>query len=122
MPTKKPATKTAPKKAAKPAVKKTTKPVAKPKARPAAKKKVAAQSHQTFRVSRPTSNFFSFKITDQTIYWAILMVLVLAFGAWTIRQEIEIQRIYDSIELNEASIDELDQKSVEIIKNKQAQQ
>ena len=122
MPTKKPATKPAPNKAAKPAAKKTTKPVAKPKARTVVKKKAAAQSHQSFRVSQPTNKFFTFKVTDQTVYWAVLMVFVLAFGAWTIRQEIEIQKIYDSIETNEASIDQLDEKSVQILKSKQQAQ
>lgn len=116
MPTKKPAPKTA--------TKTTAKSAAKPKTR-AAKKHVAATSrtHQSFRVSKPANNFFSFKITNQSAYWAILMLLVLLLGAWTIRQEVEIQRIYDSIETNAASIDELDQKSVEILKNKkQAEQ
>lgn len=62
---------------------------------------------RSFKRSTPETSFFTFKLTQQTLYWLILSVIVLILGVWVIRLETEIQGIYDSIEANSALIDEV---------------
>lgn len=62
---------------------------------------------QSFKRSQPEERFFTFKLTQQTLYWLILSVIVLILGVWVIRLEAEVQGIYDSIEANNALIDDV---------------
>lgn len=80
--------------------------------KPATKKSVATKSTknasmQSFKVSTPETSFFTFKLTQQTLYWLILSVIVLILGVWVLRLESEVQGIYDSIEANNALIDDI---------------
>lgn len=43
-------------------------------------------------------------ITEQTIYWAVLGIIVLAFGAWVLVVNDRIQRIYDQIDAQMISL------------------
>lgn len=88
--TKKTATKTAAKKPAS-ARKSTTKP---------AVKKQKAVTHQSFRPTKENTPFMTFQFTQQSVYWLILSVLVLALGAWVMYLNVKIQDIYDQVELN----------------------
>lgn len=54
-------------------------------------------NYQTFKRAK-NANFFSVRITDQTIYWAILCFLVLALGVWVISINDKVQRLYDQID------------------------
>lgn len=93
----------------KPAAKSTTthKPVAKsahksaPKVthKSSAKKQVSVDT-QSFRPSREATPFMTFTFTRQSLYWLILSVLVLALGAWVMYLNVQIQDIYDQVELN----------------------
>lgn len=49
-------------------------------------------------------NFFRLRITDQTVYWAILCFIVLALGIWVISINDKVQRIYDQIDQQNESI------------------
>lgn len=89
-PTKKTATKTVAKKPA--ATRKTT--------TKSAAKKQKAVTHQSFRPSKESTPFMTFQFTQQSLYWLILSVLVLALGAWVMYLNIKIQDIYDQVELN----------------------
>ena len=92
----------------------TKKPVTKKAAvkKPAVKTSVATKGSknapmQSFKRSQPEESFFTFKLTQQTLYWLILSVIVLILGVWVIRLESEVQGIYDSIEVNNALIDDI---------------
>lgn len=98
--TKKTGTKTV---AKKPAVarKTTTKAAATRKSNvKSAAKKHKAVTHQSFRPSKESTPFMTFQFTQQSLYWLILSVLVLALGAWVMYLNIKIQDIYDQVELN----------------------
>lgn len=57
-------------------------------------KKVAVQS---FRVSPDTRPFLSFQITKQTVYWAILLGVILILFLWVLNIQLDILRITESI-------------------------
>lgn len=58
----------------------------------------ARSAHRSFRVSRESEPFFTFRITHQTLYWLILCGLVLALGAWVLSINNKVQHIYDQID------------------------
>ena len=57
---------------------------------------------RSFRRSRPTTPFFTFKVTNQTVYWLILSLFVLGLGVWVTYLNVKVQRIYDQIDLSSA--------------------
>lgn len=72
------------------------------KATPASAWDIATNGeYKTFKVGKPR-NFFSIRITDQTIYWAILCFIVLALGVWVITINDKVQRLYDQIDAQSA--------------------
>lgn len=56
---------------------------------------------QSFKVGK-VRNFFSVRITDQTVYWSILCFLVLALGVWVVTIDDKVQRLYDQIDAKSA--------------------
>lgn len=97
----------APKKASSPKKSPAKKPTVKAKSKTASTKKPAAQAIRSFRPSRSTEPFFTFKITRQTIYWLILSVIVIGLAAWVLQLNARIQSIYDQIEQNSMNIETL---------------
>jgi len=75
-------------------VKKTTKTVAKqPVAKKAAAKKTTAKAHapmQSFRVYKEAPAFNTFRITRQTVYWAILLTVVVISQLWLLKIQMDI--------------------------------
>ena len=75
-------------------VKKTTKTVAKqPIAKKAAAKKTTAKARapmQSFRVYRDAPAFTTFRITRQTVYWAILLTVVVISQLWLLKIQMDI--------------------------------
>lgn len=94
--------------AAKPAAAKTTPKAVKAKAattRKTAPKKATTAKQKaaqlvSFRPTKEQAPFMSFNFTIQSFYWLILSVLVLALGAWVMYLNVQIQEIYDQVELN----------------------
>lgn len=80
------------------------------KKKPAAKKaapksrKAAPAAVRSLRLAKETRPFRSTTLTRETLYWVILGVVVVAFGAWIMKLQEEIQGIYDSIEANSSSM------------------
>ena len=58
----------------------------------------AAPAMRSFHVAKAPRSFFTFELTEQTAYWAILCAVVLAFGVWVLSINIQIQAIYDQID------------------------
>ena len=93
--------------------------MATPKKKPAPKKrpdsvkktvvrKVSASPQpvvRSFRRSRPSDPFFTFRMTHQTLYWFILCAFVLGLGLWVISINEKVQHIYDQIDQTNAASD-----------------
>lgn len=62
-------------------------------------KTVPAQSFRRYNDATP---FMTFKFTQQSLYWLILSVIVLALGAWVMYLNVQIQNLYDQVEINTA--------------------
>lgn len=56
---------------------------------------------QSFKLAKAPS-FFSFRVTEQTVYWAILGFMVLALGVWVITINDKVQYLYDQIDQQNA--------------------
>lgn len=59
-----------------------------------AKKKPASKSKQNTR----QTGFWTFRFTVETVYWLILLLLVLALTAWVMQLTIQTQAIYDKVQ------------------------
>jgi hypothetical protein len=57
---------------------------------------------QSFRRYDDSTPFMTFKFTQQSAYWLILSVIVLALGAWVMYLNVQIQNLYDQVEINTA--------------------
>lgn len=57
------------------------------------------------RAPAPTP-FFTFELTKQTLYWAILCGIVLALGVWVMSINIQVQKIYDQIDMTNQVIND----------------
>ena len=53
---------------------------------------------RSFRLSPPSRPFVSFKLTQQTFYWVIICLFVLALGIWVTILSVKVQDIYDRID------------------------
>lgn len=71
---------------------KTTKPVKKVvrKSRPV--KKIRA-----FQIIKERSPFVAFKVTQQTVYWAILVAYILILSLWILGIQMDTLRIIDKV-------------------------
>jgi len=49
---------------------------------------------------REETPFMTFRVTKQTVYWAVLGAVVLIFSMWLLQLQMDIQAIYDEIEAN----------------------
>ena len=82
------AAKAAPKKAP-------SKPITKTSVRRVRPTKARVQSFKRADESEP---FLTFRITNQTLYWLILSLFVLALGMWVVNINDKVQKIYDEID------------------------
>jgi uncharacterized protein HemX len=91
----------------KPVTKSTTTTVRKstPKAAPKTASKSTAKTQpvvaeQSFRLASEKVPFMTFNFTIQSAYWLVLSVIILGLGAWVMYLNVQIQNIYDQIDLN----------------------
>ncbi len=59
--------------------------------------KVKKPVYKSFRLSTESTPFLQFLITEQTIYWSILLVLILGLGIWVLNLQMNITNILESI-------------------------
>ena len=83
-----------------PAQRAAAKPVSKTTVRT---KKAVAPEMRSFRATRPSEPFFTFRVTHQTFYWLILAVIVVGLAAWVMSISIKVQHIYDQIDATNQS-------------------
>lgn len=58
------------------------------------------QGFKSFKHSSEQTPFMTFSFTNQTVYWLILSVLVVALGVWVMYLNTKVQDIYDQIDAN----------------------
>lgn len=56
--------------------------------------------YKSFVRSEGPKPFVNFKITQQTAYWLILGLLILALGTWAMYLTVRVQSVYDAVEAN----------------------
>lgn len=85
----------------------TKSPAKKPAARNTKAKKVVALANEqrSFRVQREDQDFFRFRATQQTLYWTIFAVVVLALSLWILKLHLAVEELYHSIEVSQAMFD-----------------
>ena len=76
-------------------------------AKTATKKRSTAKSKpahmRSFKRSPDQPPFFTYQITQQTVYWLIISLLVLALGIWVITLSVKVQTLYDQVQVQAAS-------------------
>jgi len=60
-------------------------------------KKIKYTPEQSFKVLPEKYPFVTFKVTDQTVYWSILLILILLLGIWVINIQISISEILSNL-------------------------
>lgn len=63
-------------------------------------KRATSKRYKSFKVTRDHKNFFTFKFTDQTVYWLVFTLAILALGLWIVNLQLKVNEIYDKIDLN----------------------
>lgn len=63
----------------------------------APKKVTKTAEPKAFKVSKETSPFVSFRITEQTVYWSILLIYIMLLVLWISNIQLETMRIIDTI-------------------------
>ena len=90
-----------------PAKKKATTRKAPTKQATTVRRSKATPAYQSFKLSSDPQKFMSTTLTIQTLYWVILSLVVLLFGLWMIDTNARIQELYDSIDRDTLSSQEL---------------
>ena len=62
-------------------------------------RKSKSTAHESFVVGKEKYPFMTFKVTDQTVYWSILLILILLLGVWVVNIQISISEILNSIKV-----------------------
>ncbi|MFZ2125173.1 MAG: hypothetical protein WA087_03315 [Candidatus Saccharimonadales bacterium] len=55
---------------------------------------------KSFAVASERQPFVAFKVTDQTIYWSILLGYILLLSLWILKIQIDTQTIIDKISIS----------------------
>jgi len=70
----------------------------------ATSKKQAHKGYKSFKKSERVEPFFTFRFTQQTLYWLILGLLVIGLGIWVMTLNMKVQAIYDQIEQDSGTL------------------
>lgn len=52
---------------------------------------------QSFVIAKPNEPFMTFKFTEQTVYWVILLALIAILFMWVLRIQIDTLRTVNNI-------------------------
>lgn len=53
---------------------------------------------ESFKVQKETKPFMSFKITEQTVYWLVVVLLIFLLGIWVLNIQMDLSKLLDQIE------------------------
>lgn len=77
------------------------------KKKPAAKRVVAKKTtsrkpkepkYETFKVASSDMPFMSFRVTQQTFYWTLLLIVVLLVQVWVLSMQIDVTNLINQVE------------------------
>lgn len=51
---------------------------------------------KSFRLSREYLPFITFKITKQTLYWSVLLIIIFILELWILSIQLDVIRVTDS--------------------------
>jgi hypothetical protein len=77
---------------------------ASPKKRTTKKSASQTAKMQSFRVYRGTDNFTSGRFSRQTVYWIILLTIIIATQLWIINLQLEIAELTNELITNSSEI------------------
>lgn len=60
-------------------------------------KRVKKVKLESFKVCKETLPFVSFQITEQTVYWSVLLMLILVLALWSLQIQVNISDILNSV-------------------------
>jgi len=52
---------------------------------------------ESFKLAKEPTPFVSFRVTEQTIYWSILLILILVLALWILQLQVDVSDILDNI-------------------------
>ena len=52
---------------------------------------------RSFKVCKEPTPFVTFRITDQTVYWSILLIFILVLALWVLQIQINISDVLNQI-------------------------
>jgi len=52
---------------------------------------------ESFKVSKESGPFMAFRVTEQTVYWSILLIYIMLLVLWISNIQLETMRIIDTI-------------------------
>lgn len=74
-------------------------PTAKKPSKRSSKQTSASDDMRSFRAYPGEKPFFNVRINQQTFYWLVICLLILALGMWTLFLTMKIQHIYDKVDM-----------------------
>ena len=54
---------------------------------------------QSFKVAKSPKKFVSFKVTEQTIYWLVLLALIMALTIWILNVQMDATRAIEALNI-----------------------
>lgn len=77
----------------------TKKPQAKRTTKTPAKKRASKKNEEmkSFRVAKDQPPFKSFKVTKQTVYWSILLLVIIATQLWILKLQMDVVTLTDAL-------------------------
>ena len=91
-----------------PVTKKTVAKSSKPKAaRPSKTKSKQSKSAKLIGLQPERESFLTFRINRETVYWAVLGLIVILFTVWLMKLQSDIQSLYDQIDSSSAVVESL---------------
>jgi hypothetical protein len=59
-----------------------------------------SNNFQDFKLAKENAPFISFKLTQQTFYWLMLLLLIFALAIWVLDLQLQTNAILTSIEIS----------------------
>ena len=64
-----------------------------------------SRAMKSLRVSRTDRPFMTFSFTEQTVYWLIILAMVVGLVAFVLHAESKINAIYDQVDANTSQLE-----------------
>ncbi len=68
----------------------------KPTVKKSSPKKAKKIKVESFKINKEPKPFNTYRVTDQTVYWSILLILILVLALWILQIQINITEVIDT--------------------------